>query len=233
MRRTFGGVRGYLAIAMCAIATQAWGQAVPTCSPIRFDGGSNTGFVLTGLWHVSSTCGAQTGTHSTPYALYYGIEGACNFETGSANSGIAVSPPISVAPGLALLFNSRRDAETGEYDVTTVDYSIDDGVSWTTFVSSEADEEAIPDDDTWRALAYPLPPGATGAGTVRFRFTFDTGDDISNDGRGWMVDDIQVCTVPHVPAAPIPVSDPRLLLAMVAALSLLAFGALRRRGARR
>jgi hypothetical protein len=233
MRLTFVGMRGWVAVVLCAIAGQAWGQALPGCTPVQFNGGSNDGFTVSGLWHVSSTCGAQSGAHSTPYALYYGIDGACNFNTGASNSGTADSPPMSVAPGVSILFNSRRSAETGSFDVTTVEYSIDDGGSWTTFVSSFDDGDAIPNDNQWHAVAFSLPAGATGTGTARFRFGFSTGDDISNDGFGWMIDDIQVCTVPHVAAAPIPVSDPRLLLLMAAALSLLAFGALRRRGARR
>lgn len=233
MRGTFVGMRGWVVVALCAFASQAWGQALPRCSPVQFNGGSNDGFAVSGLWHVSSTCGAQSGVHSTPYALYYGIDGACNFDNAATNSGQATSPPFSVAPGLSILFNSRREAETGSFDITTIEYSIDDGGSWTTFVSTNDDADALPNDGEWHAVAFQLPAGATGTGTARFRFGFSTGDNISNDGLGWMVDDIQVCTVPHVAAAPIPVSDPRLLLLMAAALSLLAFGALRRRGARR
>ena len=205
-----------------AFAASVQGQALPACTPVTFEG-SNP-FSVNGLWHTTTACGANAGgtVHSTPTALYYGIDDTCDFDDGDeeGNEGEATSPPIAL-PGLAeLRFASRRDAEVDEeYDLTEVQYSTDGGTNWTTLLTGFD----LPNTGNWSAIRVALPP--LSSPFVQIRFTFESGDDISNDTLGWMVDDVQVCAVPQN----VPASNPFGLALMAALLAAAALGALRLR----
>jgi hypothetical protein len=213
-------IRFALAIGIAFVATAAWGQPFPKCTPVTFESGTTEGYTVSGLWHVSTTCGANTGPHTTPNVLYYGIEGQCNFDNGAPNSGNADSTLIVFPSPAEVRFNSRLGVEGGSFDLATVQFSIDGGGSWTTFL----DKSGMPNDGTWHAVAKSIPGGASN--TVRLRFALDTIDNQFNDGLGWMVDDIQVCYGSY---PPIPASNHATLALLAAALSGLAFVAFRRR----
>ena len=47
-----------------------------------------------GLWHRSSDCSAAPGGHSGAWAMYYGQDGICNYDTGSGGWGWIISPDL-------------------------------------------------------------------------------------------------------------------------------------------
>lgn len=215
------GTRVALAVCTAALATSAWGQALPACTPITFETGTTEGFATTGLWHASTACGANAGAHTTPNVLYYGIDGQCNFDNGATNSGNADSPPINVFGASQLRFNHRQSSEDGsEYDMSTVEYSTDGGGSWLPLIGPED----LSRDGNWHAVTADFPP--LGVPTVMLRFRFASIDDISNDGLGWMVDDIQIC---QLPGLAVPASNTGTLALMAVLLMLAGLGALRLR----
>ena len=216
--------RAALALGWAALAATANGQALPACTPITFESGNP--FTVTGLWHTTTACGASTpsSAHSTPTALYYGIDGQCNFDNGDENSGTATSPPISVPIGFtpAIRFNSIRQAEVdGQFDQTLVQYSTDGGGVWNTVLTGFE----LRNGEGWNAFSVTLPPIAVPA--IQVRFLFDTDDEVSNQGLGWMVDDVQVCSPAFGGAAPVPASSPWGLALVATLLALFAAAALR------
>jgi hypothetical protein len=147
-----------------------------------------TGWSSTGLWHLAGMedpCqNAFTGSHS----WYYGT-GACNYDTGSTNSGSLTSPPITIPSGLysaTLHFNYWYETETYGImrDKRLIQVSVDGGPfqtiaqlyndSMRTWLSSEIDLSAY--------IGH----------TIKIRFYFDTVDDFLNNFRGWYIDDVIV-----------------------------------------
>jgi len=63
-----------------------------------FEGGAS-GWVGTGLWHLTTTCSAPLQGHTTPTTFYYGQDTACNYETGLDNSGTLTSPVLDLSAG--------------------------------------------------------------------------------------------------------------------------------------
>ena len=211
--------RAAVALATTLLAPGAWGQALPACTPITFESGTTEGFATSGLWHVSTACGANAGAHSTPNVLYYGIDGTCIYDNGAINSGTADSPPIQVPGASEVRFNSRLSVEGDtDFDLANVQYSTDGGGSWQPLL----DKSAMFNDGAWHAIVAPLP--VLSVSSVQLRFAFNTVDNQFNSALGWMVDDIQVCRQPSVP---VPASNPGSLALMAALLALAASGALR------
>ena len=154
------------------------------------------GWAVGGLWHLatSSSC-SPSGFHSTTHAFYYGDEGTCTFETSdingsTANSGVLISPNYTGATSATLFLIryalvTEDDPNCGSYDVTRVDVSYDGGTNWAPLGGGAC----LAESSTWRNRSFAIAP--TGD-TVRFRFTFDTVDEIGNFHLGWFVDDLSL-----------------------------------------
>ena len=148
-----------------------------------------------GLWHLSTGRSADgLPNHSPDYSLYYGqgetSTSGGNYNTGTTNAGTATSPVIHVPPSgtTTLTFHYFRDAETGNFDVTSVD-EIDGG---TTTLLSSYDGSIGNTAGAWTTATVDLTPFA---GTdIQLRFTFNTIDNVLNGTEGWFVDDVNVET---------------------------------------
>jgi hypothetical protein len=149
----------------------------------NFDAESGlAGWQTDGLWHVT------TNRYNSPgHSLWYGDETTKTYNTGGANSGNLMSPPITLAGGSqpVLDFWSWYQTEHNKkyYDIKLVQISVNDG-SWTDLLKiTDAPR-------TWNKETIDL-SGYAG-NTIRLRFLFDTVDDKLNDFEGWYVDDIQI-----------------------------------------
>jgi len=142
------------------------------------------GWTRTGLWHYSSQ---RYNSPATSAAYNNGV----NYNTGAANSGSLISPPIDLplADDTLLLFNSWFQTEIlNQYDVKRVEISLD-GTNWTTLsqLDSAASNQLI---WTQQGVDISLYAGQP----IQLRFFFDTVDSILNNYEGWYVDDVRIMT---------------------------------------
>jgi extracellular elastinolytic metalloproteinase len=181
-------------------ATTSCGSTTDTVTVVVDDGsggglnedfeGGVLGWTATGLWHLvnNSSC-ASPGYSSATHAFYYGQDSSCDYATGSATSGTLTSPEISgITASSTLDFDYYRVVESysGAYDKTEV--AIVSGGSATTVWALDSSTASTA---AWQAA--PTISLASYAGQViQIRFTFDSGDGVSNNFTGWLVDDVVV-----------------------------------------
>jgi hypothetical protein len=148
-------------------------------------------WTASGLWHltVNSSC-ASPGYSSPVNAFYYGQDGSCTYDTGSANTGDLVSPVIlGINSSSTLTFDYYRVVESfsGTYDTTEVAVSTD-GTSWTPVWSRSS---ADPSTAAWQSSGA-ISLAAYAGQTIQLRFRFNTVDSVSNGFTGWFIDDVVV-----------------------------------------
>ena len=162
-----------------------------------------------GLWHW--TPGIDCVADSAG-SYYYGIDEACNYDTGARTQGVLASPEVFAAAGddvagyigeqFVVGWKYWRQVElySGIYDSTSVDVSYD-GVNWETIWYADS---ADPSEEAWEWVEVPItiPEGAVG---LWIRFVFDSVDPIANDFVGWLIDDVKVVQGPPTPVTPPPV----------------------------
>jgi hypothetical protein len=185
-------------VCLCAAVLPARAQSV-----IFSEGFENglSNWSATGLWHLVDTgdaCGAQVAPFAEGnYCAYYGVPGACNYETGGVpNSGeLTLLAPIAlpaVGPGLRLRCWTRHETEfCGEaalYDRFDVKISTNGGASWI-LVGSRCYAKFGPDDE-WSPRGIDL--HAYLGQSILVRFVFDTVDNFDNFHRGAFVDKVEV-----------------------------------------
>ncbi|MCH7698845.1 MAG: S8 family serine peptidase [Chloroflexi bacterium] len=164
------------------------------------------------LWH-QETAASISGMSGGMLAFNTGCTGpgvtGCTFSTGSAVSGRAVSPTLSVPSGGILTFKTARSTENAceVWDRTFVLYSTNGGGS---FVPLDllagsitpggqflaAGGEICGESLTAQIVTVPLPPGIT-----NIAFDFDSIDSGINDFAGQFIDDVDVeaCAPDKVP----------------------------------
>ena len=166
----------------------------------------NTYGSANGLWHLSTGRGLDPG-HSPSHSLYYGhnegVTGGGNYDTGTVNGGVVVSPTINLPPGsgsIFLSFNYLMDAEIGTtFDVGFVDVTTDNGASYVTVVSKDAFGGLTSvTGGLWVSNKVDLSPYA--GSSIKLRFRFDTVDPLYNTLEGWYLDDIVVTALGQAPA---------------------------------
>ncbi|HKA20122.1 MAG TPA: hypothetical protein VKN18_17670 [Blastocatellia bacterium] len=171
-----------------------------TCTTFDFAGGATQGFTTevtfgtpTNLWHVTNgACRASLAGHTTPFTFYYGNDNTCNYDTGARNAANLISPPISLVGVFApftVSFNYLLFVEGGGFDTTFVDISTNNGASWTQILS----KNNLINDNQWHNASTNITANVGAATSIRFRFRFDSVDNIANATTGWHVDDISVC----------------------------------------
>ncbi|MFX1478438.1 MAG: pre-peptidase C-terminal domain-containing protein [Promethearchaeota archaeon] len=157
-----------------------------------FESGLTQWVSITGLWHLTDTGSSWSNPcHSPTHSMWFGNESTGNYDTGYWEYGEMVSTSFSlVGFTIATLdFYHWREGEGDTWDMSFVDISTD-GTNWYNIYSSDANYIA-----PWQHIFLDL-SGYIGYSTVQLRFRFDTFDDIANDYRGWLVDDIQVSDTP-------------------------------------
>ncbi|MHA1890788.1 MAG: hypothetical protein ACTSYS_07345, partial [Promethearchaeota archaeon] len=140
------------------------------------------------LWHITGNGSAWPDSyHSFNQSAWFGIEATGNFETGSRVNGSLVSMPFDLS-GVSkafLEFYHWRRGEGGNFDNSSVFISTNGGISWIMLYSSTSNV------DPWEKKIIDL-TSYCGNASVKLRFYFDSVDGISNNYRGWLVDDVKV-----------------------------------------
>ncbi len=130
------------------------------------------------LWNLT-----QHKSSSPMNALYYGIQGAFNYNTGQANLGTATTVPFIVAPDSFLTFTHSLSSEsTTPYDEAAVQISVANG-PW---------EVVRLLDDAPVMMSVSIDLTSYQGQTIQIRFSFDTKDPIGNDFEGWVIDDVMI-----------------------------------------
>ncbi len=170
----------------------AWQAGEGCCDPVLyaegFDDGAADGFVLPAPaggvgWQVVAASDAP----SLPRALYLGNPATGTYANGGVVKATATSPSVTLAPNAThtLTLRAYLDVEAGlPYDDFRV-VVVSGGVVHLGFVKTAGTPLR-----QWIPLAIDLTPFA--GQTVQVRFVFDSVDELDNDGRGVLLDDLRL-----------------------------------------
>ncbi len=185
----------------------AFGFSTGTACPSRFhfedfenglggyviDDGGPTG---NGLWHLTTTCESATGLHSTPSSLYYGSDGACDYDAG-VSFGTVTSPPIdlSAASGtveLSFRYLLETEGNPENFDQVFVARSRNGGPFILVASNLVGIGSSLTDPTSgWADVAIDLSDVA--GSQIQLQWSFFTVDANSNGFRGFYVDDVSLC----------------------------------------
>lgn len=153
--------------------------------------GDVSGWTTSGLWHrVTSSGCASPGFSSPTRSMYYGQDGACDYDTGARTVGNLISPELDcVTAASTLSFQYFREVEgptDNAWETVSVAVSQVGQSGWTTLWSKTTQEAS---ENAWTpSPALDLSPWA--GQSIQVRFRFDSVDEEFNDYVGWMVDDV-------------------------------------------
>ncbi len=133
-------------------------------------------------WHLTTY-----NAYSPFMSWWCGNETTADYDNDSIVQEAIISPSIILPPvecNITLEFNEMWDVEEG-WDQCFVDISTDGGYNW------DRIREGIPGSSGgW--ITTSLDISDYWNQTVKIRFFFDTGDDMTNNYQGWFVDDVKV-----------------------------------------
>jgi hypothetical protein len=196
-----------LLVAFAALAFAVPARAQQVVYSEGFESGL-TGWTAIGLWNLedsSDTCGSQ----ATPFpegtkCAWYGNPATCTYETGStANSGTLTMndwvdlPDVpSISVHFWMWIQSEycwRDYYGNQYDVFSVVVSRQTGSSIT---SLQCGVDGVPASTTLPWHERQVDISAFRGQRVKVSFQFGTGDQLSNNYLGWLVDDVRILAEP-------------------------------------
>ncbi|MHA2203547.1 MAG: hypothetical protein ACW991_07640, partial [Candidatus Hodarchaeales archaeon] len=148
----------------------------------------------TGFWHIEDNDSSSWPLSNIPsdsHYAWYGNSTSGNFDTGNNwNSGDLTSDSINLTkleiPAIELGFWSWAETENLEgVDEKIISISLDDGSSWEQL-------GLIPDSDyEWQYWSFDITEYSDSE-NFKVRFSFDSIDEVANDFRGWMLDNITI-----------------------------------------
>lgn len=150
-----------------------------------FEGGLPVGWSATGLWHPTSACAINPVCDGASWA-YFGDDGSCTYDTGTAESGLLTAPMIDLTGvpqgrAVTLTFCSNLESEAdANYDFARV-------------LVNGAVVADVADGAAWETVSVDLSPYA--GQVIELAWSFDTVDDMFNEFRGWQLDDVRVSAV--------------------------------------
>ncbi len=175
------------------------------------DGVEEATWTMTGFWHrsqLNGICNVSKPGECLPspaegmWALWYGQDITGDFDNGNTNSGSAASPLFTIppsAPNPELRFQTAWETEGGNgFDEMRVELVSEDG--GTVHVLGSLSGNPQSQMGSYLQIGADLSPYA--GGTWRVRFVFNTYDDLFNDYRGWIVDDVRVAEAAAFDTAP-------------------------------
>ena len=145
---------------------------------------------------MSAACASLQPGHSTPNALYFGIDSTCNYSNGLAVAGTATSVPVAIANTsvVKLGFNYFLVTENNSsFDKASIQVSVNGG-AFAIVASNNQGGVSLQQTTAWTAGVVDLAPLVAGlsAPSVRLRVAFDSIDSVLNSTTGFVVDDIKV-----------------------------------------
>lgn len=216
-----GGSGSYTLVASASGLPDAISPAFSLSTPLDCDSGGchfdfdtdAGGFALSGLWHRETTA-SIVGMAGGMLAYNAGCTGpditGCSYNTGGANAGRAVSPPLVMNTSRYLRVSTARQADPncGVGDFTRLLYSTDGGATfqpmvwwgaygmdagitgggqWLSDNGVLCGDSQMPSSLLSQTFGFTLP-----AGTTNIAFDFDTVDGNNNAFAGWFLDDVDI-----------------------------------------
>jgi subtilase family serine protease len=154
-----------------------------------FESGLSKWQTYTGLWHLTDdTSRWPYPSHSPTRSMWFGDETTGCYNTHYHEKGDLISNPIDLSPfeDIILEFYHWRESEVLDYYDVSFVYISTDGINWDLIYQSGT--EYIP---PWEKISIDI-SDYTSNPSVQLKFSFDTVDEIHNDYRGWLVDDIEI-----------------------------------------
>ncbi len=159
------------------------------------------GWTNTSFWHLrndtTTACGLPS-SHSPNQSWWFGSESTCTYENETSRSfGNLTIPTIDLSTATApitLTFWSWFETEIGAWDQMWINISDDNWVTWDTPLQIQ---DPLHQMSIWAEFEVNL--SAYAGSSIEIMFSFDTGDEFSNDFEGWLIDDIMIHDTPIVP----------------------------------
>jgi len=151
----------------------------------------NDAGVGNGLWHVSADCLAALTGDGGNHALYYGLDGLCNYNAGDTE-GVVTSADISLVgltPPILLAFDYylHTEGEPDKADMATLEVSAGQGP----FQVIDSNNLTLGDPtDGWQS--YTLDVSQYAGSSIRLRWGFRTVNADLNELPGFAIDDVRV-----------------------------------------
>ncbi|MFX1568621.1 MAG: CARDB domain-containing protein [Promethearchaeota archaeon] len=153
-----------------------------------FESGLSNWESITGLWHLTDDSSSWTDPyHSPTHSMWFGDESTGTYNTGDLEMGDFISIPIDLHGYLnaKLEFYHWRESEADiDWDKSIVYISVD-GTNWDLLYQNDVSYIA-----PWEKITVDI--SAYIGKTIQLKFYFDTGDNLNNDFRGWLIDDIVI-----------------------------------------
>ncbi|MFW9872922.1 MAG: CARDB domain-containing protein [Candidatus Thorarchaeota archaeon] len=182
------------------LSNNEYSQILYILGPIFFDdfeSGLSKWVSSTGLWHLTDESSAWPDPyHSPTHSMWFGNESTGDYDTGYRETGDLISTPINLVSTdfASLEFYHWREGEGSGYDESLI-YISTNGVDWD-LIYGNYESYIAP----WEKVSVDI-SAYVGNPSVQLRFTFDTYDDIMNDYRGWLIDDVGIMgtgvVIPH------------------------------------
>ncbi len=152
-----------------------------------FENGLSKWESITGLWHLTNDGSSWTNPCNSPtHSMWFGDEAIGTYDTGFREMGNFTSIPINLSgySDAKLEFYHWREGEGSGWDESFVFIS-PNGTEWDLLYQSDAVYIG-----PWEKITVDI--SAYIGMVIQIKFHFDTYDSISNNYRGWLIDDILI-----------------------------------------
>ncbi|KYC44403.1 MAG: Immune inhibitor A peptidase M6 [Candidatus Methanofastidiosum methylothiophilum] len=180
-----------IGIALLSIAVLSLIVAVPVFSnnyAYNFEKGA-AGWEATGMWHIVNEKSHYKNANSGVSSFWYGNELTGNYDSGTANSGRLISPPInlkySTNSSLTFWYWYQTESMGKIYDQRFVQIREVGNIEW-------EDLGQLYDDQMGQWLQKNYDISKYNGKVVEISFYFDMSDELANDYRGWYIDDVEI-----------------------------------------
>jgi len=180
-----------IGIALLSIAILSLVVVVPVFSnnyAYNFEKGM-AGWEATGMWHIVNEASQYRNANSGFSSYWYGSDLTGNYESGTANSGRLVSPPInlknSTKTTLTYWYWYQTETTGKLYDQRFVQIREVGKQNWEDLEQLHSDPMG-----QWLQKTYDL--SSYKGKVIEISFYFDMSDELANDYRGWYIDDVEI-----------------------------------------
>ncbi|MCC7572360.1 MAG: immune inhibitor A [Candidatus Methanofastidiosum sp.] len=150
---------------------------------------SSAGWEATGMWHIVDETSQYRNANSGVSSFWYGNDLTGNYDSGTANSGRLVSPPINLkgSTNATLTFWYWYQTENmGKlYDQRFIQVREVGNGDWEDLDQLHSDPMQL-----WLQKSYDL--SSYNGKVIEIGFYFDMSDELANDYRGWYIDDVEI-----------------------------------------
>lgn len=180
-----------IGIALLSIAVLSLIVAVPVFSNnyvYNFEKGT-AGWEATGMWHIVNETSQYRNANIGVSSFWYGNDLTGTYDSGTANSGRLLSPPINLKDStkstLAFWYWYQTENMSKLYDQRFVQIREVGSPNW-----EELDQLSDDPMEQWLQKTYDI--SNYNGKVVEISFYFDMSDELANDYRGWYIDDVEI-----------------------------------------